>query len=56
MSQWRAFISGGNVRQMSLALTEVVEILNSFLLPAMVAASKDQQSIGIWIPPEPWTQ
>jgi predicted nucleotidyltransferase component of viral defense system len=56
MSQWRAFVNGGNVRQVSLTLTEVVETLGSFLLPAMNAASQGQQFAATWVPPGPWEQ
>lgn len=53
-SQWRAFVGGGRVRQSSLALGQVVEVLGSFLLPPIVAARQGQRFDETWVPPGPW--
>jgi predicted nucleotidyltransferase component of viral defense system len=54
VSQWRAFISGGNVMQTALTLQEAVEVISSFLLPAISAVSQKRQHDGTWVPPGHW--
>jgi len=54
MSQWRAFVNGGNVKHRSLSLDEVIELLRIFLLPPVFAASQQRIFKGKWLPPGPW--
>ncbi len=56
VGQWRAFIAGGTVRQASVTLVEVIDVIGAFLLPPMLAASRGQRFTGTWVPPGPWDQ
>lgn len=56
LTQWRAFVSGGNVRHSSLELEHVVDVLSRFLLPPAHAAAENRPLGARWLPPGPWTE
>ena len=55
MSQWRAFITGGSVKDASVSLGEVIDLLRDFLLPPVRFAFNGQPFVSNWSPPGPWT-
>lgn len=52
--QWRAFTSGGNVKNASDDFDAVVNLLCLFLLPPVRCALGGEPFISNWVPPGPW--
>ncbi len=52
--QWKAFMDKGNLRAEKKPLSEVVTILQGFLMPPSQAIAKGEPFEMIWQPPGPW--
>ncbi len=53
-TQWKAFASKGKLKTDGKTLSEIVTILQGFLMPPSLAVVKGEPFEKIWFPPGPW--
>lgn len=53
-AQWKAFIRKGKLKTSEETLSEIIAVLQGFLMPPTLAAAQGNKFESIWPPSGPW--